>query len=138
MIIEYRQANRVIKVDSSLPFVFECIQDTGPSSGASCPHCGAEGRYIYNWFEFGERRAAMAGCYEALTGRIKKGDKDRVMELISKKQSRNKPLNGWERSILRMEQFKADGKFPSEWCDQKINETLSQRKQYLAKSGKSW
>jgi hypothetical protein len=138
MIIEYASANKVIKVDSTLPFVWECINDTGPESGATCPHCGAEGRYIYNWFEFGERRAAMAGCFEAMTGRIKKCDKTRVMLLIAKKQSRNKPLNGWERSILRMEQFKSAGKYPAEWCDQKISETLSQRKSFLAKSGKSW
>jgi hypothetical protein len=122
---------KYIKIDPSNPFEFLGIQDGGEH--ASCPHCGAEGRWIYHWLEYGETRAAMAGCYEMATGKIKKGDLEKVHVLIAQKLSKKKPLNGWERGILRLEQFKADAKYPPEWCDQKINEILSQRKIYLAK-----
>lgn len=120
-------------INSSLPFFFVGVDDTGPESGARCPHCGAEGRYIYRWTEFGQPHAAMAGCFEMLTGKIKKGDYEEVMIGIAKKQAKNKPLNGWEKTIVRMNQFKAGGKYSEEWCNQKITEALSQRKVYLAR-----
>lgn len=43
----------------------ENLQDTGEDSGARCPHCGAEGRYIY-WFrcEDGKLHGAMKGCFK--------------------------------------------------------------------------
>lgn len=41
------------------------VTDAGPGGGATCPHCGAEGRYV-NWFlcDDGKKRGAMAGCFE--------------------------------------------------------------------------
>lgn len=40
--------------------------DGGPSDGrgsATCPHCGASGRYVHSFeCEDGSRRAAMSGC----------------------------------------------------------------------------
>jgi hypothetical protein len=119
-------------IDHKMAFQFLGVHDTGPDSGAHCPHCGAEGRYIYNWAEYGEVRAAMAGCYQMLTGKIVKGDYEKVMEGIAVKLSRNKPLNGWEKTIIRMEDFKSAGKYPVEWCDQKIREALRDRKGYIA------
>lgn len=114
-------------------FQFIGIEDTGTASGACCPHCGAEGRYIYKFKIDGVPRGAMAGCYKALTGRLEKGDDVRVYELMAEKQARNKPLNGWEKSLLRLESFR--GKYPDEWIDQKIRETLQHRKAFLSKKG---
>jgi len=41
------------------------VDDCGPleDGGGNCPHCGAQGRYIYNFItEDGERHGAMKGC----------------------------------------------------------------------------
>lgn len=126
---------REIILDETKPFIFLWVQDTGPESGARCPHCGADGRYIYHWMESGKHRAAMAGCYSALTGKIKKDEVVKFLESINLKNSRNKPLNGWEKNALRLQDFSLAGKFPPDWCLQKISEIVSQRKQYLANKG---
>lgn len=137
-LIEVVVGQKVIRVDPASPFEFIGIDDTGVESGATCPHCGAEGRYIYNWIEHGRPHAAMAGCFAALTGRVKKGDYEKVMIGIAKKQATRKPINGWEKTILRMNEFKSTGKYPDDWCNQKIHEVLSQRKAFLSQRGYSW
>lgn len=109
-------------------FKFLGVEDCGATS---CPHCGAEGRYIYTWEEDGIPRAAMAGCYKALTGHINKDDKQLYFELLSEKQAKNKPLNGWDKNIIRLLQYKSDNTYPKEWCDKKINDVLSERQIYL-------
>ena len=45
-------------LDSKLAFQFIGIEDCG---SCSCPHCGAEGRYIYTWAEFGVAKSAKIG-----------------------------------------------------------------------------
>lgn len=111
-------------------FKFIAIQDGG--TGASCPHCGAEGRWIYTWEQDGVTRSAMAGCYKALTGQLSKGDDTRYFELLAEKQAKGKPLNGWDTNVLRLQKFMQDGKYAKDWCEMKIREVLRQRKQYLA------
>lgn len=74
----------------------------------------------------------MAGCYKALTGQLSKGDEDRYFELLAEKQAKGKKLNGFDTSVMRLQTFAQEGKYPKDWCDMKIRETLRQRKQYLA------
>ena len=112
-------------------FRFIGVDDTGPESGARCPHCGAEGRYIYHWEENGEHRAAMAGCYKVLTGHLKKGDFDEYFQLLSEKQAKGKKLNSWDQSVIRLLKFRESGKYPVEWCDRKITETIKERARWL-------
>lgn len=58
-----------IKASAKLPAIIAIVgvHDGGPMDGgfgsAQCPHCGAEGRYVYTFIcEDGKRRGAMAGC----------------------------------------------------------------------------
>lgn len=122
-------------MNAAIEFHFLYIEDHGPCDdgrgSAICPHCGAEGRYIYHWTENSEHRAAMAGCYKALTGHLRKGEYEHYMELLSEKQAKNKQLNGWDKSIIRLLDFKKTGKYPAEWCDQKISEQLIDRRKFL-------
>ena len=111
-------------------FKFIGITDYGATS---CPHCGAEGRYIYTWEVDGKTASAMAGCYKALTGKLEKGEDIRYFELLAEKQAKNKPLNGWDKNILRLQGYLTEGKYSPEWINQKIYEVLSERKKFLAK-----
>ena len=111
-------------------FKFIEIKDCGSTS---CPHCGAEGRYIYTWEQDGVVKSAMAGCYKALTGKLEKGEDTRYFELLAEKQAKNKPLNGWDKNILRLQGFLAEGKYTSDWVNAKIAEVLRERKMFLAK-----
>lgn len=122
-----------VKINPSLPFQFIGVDDTGPESGACCPHCGADGRYIYQWYEYGVKRAAMAGCYAGLTGLIKKSDVDKHIERIAVKQSRKKTLNGWDKTIVRMLDYKstnANDAGKVSWAEMKIQQAVSESKQY--------
>lgn len=110
-------------------FEFIGVKDCGATS---CPHCGSEGRYIYEWIQDGKKMAAMAGCFKQLTGALAKSDIDRYFISLSEKQAKNKPLNGWDKTIIRMQEFKATGKYSAEWCDQKIMTALSERQGFLA------
>lgn len=109
-------------------FKFIGVKDYG---SAVCPHCGSEGRYIYTWEEDGVLHAAMAGCYKSLTGNIEKSDKDRYFEILAEKQAKNKPLNGWDKRIISLLKSLESGKASESWVQQKIHETLSERKVYL-------
>ena len=117
-------------IDKNHTFKFIGVTDCGETC---CPHCGADGRYVYTWEMDGVEFSAMAGCFKALTGRMCKDDEARYWILLAEKQVKNKPLNGWDKSILRMLEFKQSGKYPAEWCDQKIKETLRDRQFYLSK-----
>jgi hypothetical protein len=114
----------------STSFKFLGVDDCGETC---CPHCGAEGRYIYSWEQDGVVKSAMAGCFEALTGRLSKDSAARYWVLLAEKQAKKKPLNGWDKSVLRLLAFKESGKYPAEWCDRKIRETLTSRQAFLAK-----
>lgn len=105
----------------------------GIEEGSLCPHCGADGKYIYTWEEDGVSHSAMAGCYKSLTGMLEKGEDERYFEKLAEKRIKGKDLTGWDKSIARLLQFKQDGKYPAEWCDEKIRQQLSERKQYLSK-----
>lgn len=111
-------------------FKFIGIKDYGSTS---CPHCGAEGRYIYTWQEDGVIKSAMAGCYKALTVKLEKGDDVRYFELLAEKQVKNKPLNGFDKSIIRLQGFLAEGKYSDDWVNRKILEVLKERKMFLSK-----
>ena len=111
-------------------FEFLGVKDCGH---ATCPHCGAEGRYIYTWSENGVVRSAMAGCYKALTGKLEKGEDARYFELLAEKQAKGKALNGWDKAIIRLNSYLSEGKYSKNWIDQKINDVLRERKMYLAK-----
>ena len=111
-------------------FEFIGVRDYGETC---CPHCGAEGRYIYEWKENGVVKSAMSGCYRALTGHLNKGEKEKYFELLFEKIAKGKKLNGWDKSVRRLLDYKLAGKYPESWCDEKINEVLRDRKSYLSK-----
>lgn len=59
-------APRSASIYSDLPRIVAVldVQDYGEGAAASCPHCGAEGRYIYTFqCEDGTTRGAMRGCF---------------------------------------------------------------------------
>lgn len=124
------------KIDPSKAFQFLEVVDCG---SACCPHCGAEGRYIYHWAEHGVVKAAMAGCYSALTGKLKKDDYTSFMETLSRKQASGKPLNGWQKTVLRMQDYiqknsSDEGKV--NWATSKIADAIADQKRFAFQKGR--
>ena len=125
---------KLTRIDPSLPFQFLGVEDTGPADcgrfNGSCPHCGAEGRYIYHWSEYGKHRAAMVFCYKMLTGKVDKDDETQFMEILSRKLAQGKPLNGWQKTVLRMYAFIEQEKYSFEWCRNNIIEAIAASRRY--------
>lgn len=126
----YRNNKKPEAKDMKATFKFIGVKDCGETN---CPHCGAMGRYIYEWEEDGVSHAAMAGCYQKLTKGIQKDEKQRYFEILYEKQAKNKPLNGWDKSVILLLSFKKSGNYPAEWCDNKIDGVLSERHSFLNK-----
>lgn len=125
--------DRRISIDASKPYQFIEIRDCGETC---CPHCGADGRYIYKWAEYGKERAAMAGCFKALTGHIKMSDVDKYIQRVSEKQAKGKPLNGWDNTVIRMLDYMnkhADDAAKRTWAHGKIWQAVSESIAYKYK-----
>jgi len=108
----------------------ERIEDTGPDSGASCPHCGADGRYI-TWFrtEDGVLRGAMRGCY-SLFPQSKYAA--RTAAILSKERNGHK-LASWDRAILdAIRALPTDGEAK---VDALIREADLARHNWMARAG---
>lgn len=41
---------------------YDHVDDSGEYGNATCPHCGAKGRYVHHFLTDEGPRAAMAGC----------------------------------------------------------------------------
>ena len=126
-------------IDSSKEFQFIEVNDTGADSGACCPHCGANGRYIYVWAEFGITHAAMAGCYAALTGKIKMNDVDSFIQRLSMKVAKNKSLNGWDKTVIRMQEYiqkNSGDEGKVNWANSKIFEAVRECKSFAFGKGR--
>lgn len=111
-------------------FKFLGIEDFGETC---CPHCGADGRYIYSYSIDGVVYGAMAGCYKRETAKYQKTDKVKYMETLADKQVKSKPLTGWDKNIIRLQGYLAEGKYDASWVERKIDEVLEHRRQYFLK-----
>lgn len=123
-------------LDPTKPFQFIKVDDYGSpyeGGGTCCPHCGADGRYIYWWAEYGVIRGAMAGCYKALTGQIKKTDVDQFLERLNEKVVKGKPLSGFYKTVASMQKYivnNAADPGKVNWANTKIAQAVSDSKRY--------
>lgn len=132
---------------ANLPSILAVLNviDGGPCDGqmtATCPHCGAEGRYIIEFLcDDGSRRGAMKGCFQLF-----KGSNTRTAKLVQEAFARNraaldarpvKPLASWWRDMLvEVEDFRVNGsaeEFPE--LSRRIFEIEDRRQAWLKKNG---
>lgn len=90
-----------------LPKVFfvESIADHGPCEGgvgsALCPHCGAEGRYVYHFLcEDGSSHAAMKGCFGHFPKHQFAAISLRLLEKEREYAAKGWKLPSWDQDIL--------------------------------------
>src|ERR1041384_229731 len=88
---------------ATLPRIIRFVErtDSGEFGAAQCPHCGADGRYVY-WFvtEDGERRGAMAGCIRLFpVSKIAK-EHHAIMERRADRESKGWKLASWDTAKL--------------------------------------
>jgi hypothetical protein len=93
-----------MNIYANLPEVIEilALEDAGEGGAASCPHCGAIGRYIV-WFQAsdGELHGAMRGCFKHFP---KSKYLARMTELMDKerqfKAKKGWKLASWDQDVM--------------------------------------
>jgi len=108
-----------IKPSSALPAVLAItgVDDGGPCSEGygsnTCPHCGAEGRYIIRFLcEDGAERGAMKGCFQLFPG-----SSTRTAKLVQEAYEREraatekkaKLASWWADMLAEVAEFRAHG-----------------------------
>lgn len=89
--------------DPHLPRVIEVLEviDCGPGPSVSCPHCGADGRYITRFrCDDGTTRGAMSGCFKLFPAHrfCLRVDEIKRREIEAERQGRR--LASWDQAIL--------------------------------------
>lgn len=100
-----------IKPTATLPrivAVLDCI-DHGPCDPeptATCPHCGADGRYVYHFLcEDGTTRGAMKGCIQLFPRTAASYECEKALAKFNNKKAH---VSKWDERVLKaLEQFRA-------------------------------
>lgn len=89
---------------------FDGCDDSGEYGNATCPHCGAKGRYVYRFrCEDGVERGAMAGCIQLFPVASIAREHQRIIERQSDRAKRGGKLAGWDEAKLAAIQSFYDG-----------------------------
>lgn len=134
---------RKLKASSTLPKIiyFIGLNDHGPCEGghgsAICPHCGAEGRYVWSFIcEDGTTRGAMRGCVQLFPKHLFAVESLRILQKEQEYRAQ-KPtpwnLPSWDLKIKEaIEQF-AQGEI-QEWEAEAIVKSEKSRAQNYRKN----
>lgn len=106
------------------------VRDSGEFGNANCAHCGALGRYEYDFIgDDGRTHSAMAGCIQRFpVSRVAKAHK-----AILDKQKTGKKLNGWDTKILEAVSEAINGTMTVPAAEAAIATQEASRRQWMAK-----
>lgn len=125
---------------TALPEIIQFLgtYDSGEYGNATCPHCGAEGRYVTSFVcADGKQRGAMAGCIQLYPVSPLAREHALVMGKISKAEraGREPKLNGWDTAILAACEDCYAGKIEVADALRIIADQKRSRNNWLAKKG---
>lgn len=142
-----------IKPTVTLPEIVAIVgmKDFGPSDGegsTNCPHCGANGRYVWYFIcADGSRRGAMRGCLKlfhqsAETSRYSKLIQE-AFDRQAKAKEEGKNLASWWREMVEAAEEFGNGKLPDHDAIQaatlRLHQTVAnaegKRQDWLNKNG---
>lgn len=128
-----------IKPTTKLPKIVALLgcTDHGPCdpvATASCPHCGADGRYVYHFLcEDGNTRGAMAGCLKLFPRHPLVGKVEAVFTKARRYDQEGWNLPSWDQDILNACDSLRDGKIDFGRWEQVVQIAFRQRNTYLDK-----
>lgn len=71
--------------------------DAGEFGAATCPHCGADGRYVIHFVcEGGIERAAMAGCFKLFPKSALADESLKILERKADREKQGRSLASWD------------------------------------------
>lgn len=112
------------------------LEDAGEGGAASCPHCGAIGRYIY-WFACsdGTQRGAMKGCFSHFP---KHPFADRHAQVLAKQKSNAKKgwsLASWDAKVMQAIEEFGEGRITEWQAKDIIRQADSDKKAWMKQKG---
>lgn len=76
---------------------FVGVHDSGEFGNATCPHCGADGRYVWTFItEDGVQRGAMAGCIQKFPVSKLADEHKRIIDRQRQRQAKGQSLASWD------------------------------------------
>jgi len=113
---------------------FLSISDAGEFGAASCPHCGAAGRYVYKFVcSDGVERGAMAGCIKKFPMHFLAREHQRIIDKQTDYQKKGWNLPSWDLAILDLIEKRISGAIN----DKKARAGLNYQKERMVKHGKN-
>lgn len=133
---EKERARAASSIYANLPKIVAVlgIQDNGPCEGgasAICPHCGAEGRYVYSFLcDDGTRRGAMRGCFSKFPRHRFAVESARILDKEADYKKKGWSLPTWDRDMLDAILKFADGVLPEAEAEAAIRAAKTRRDAY--------
>lgn len=123
---------------ADLPRVVEILdlKDYGEYGAVSCPHCGAQGRYIYFFTtDNGQSYGAMKGCFRKFP---KSPYADRMAKLLGKEKefkAKKWKLASWDQDSINAIRAYGEGKILQKDLDRILAESDRAKYLYMKKKG---
>lgn len=116
---------------------FEGVSDSGEYGGATCPHCGADGRYVWTFItEDGERRGAMAGCIQKFPVSKLAEEHKRIIERSKDRAKNGQKLASWDIAKLAAIEAVRDGELTADQALLVVQSENAKRKQWMDRNKK--
>lgn len=129
-----------IKATSTLPSIVAFIEthDSGEYGNATCPHCGAEGRYVHTFIcDDGTRRGAMSGCINLF--RVSKDWATKLCMEAFKRQrdakDQDRRLATWWQEMIEACGKLGEGTISVEEWRSLVGQAENRRQQWLSNNG---
>lgn len=124
--------------EAGLPRIvrFEGRTDAGEFGATSCPHCGADGRYVW-WFtcEDGSRRGAMSGCVKRFPVSKLAEEHQRIIERAKERERDGRALASWDLEKLDAIDQVSAGTLDIDAALSRVREANRRREDWLKRKG---
>ncbi len=121
---------------SDLPAIikFDYITDAGAYGDATCPHCGAKGRYTYHFTTTdGAHLAAMRGCLEKFPQHSLARKHRALIEKAAEYTEKGWVLATWDNEMIAAIEAFAAGELSERDAKRTVESAERRRGQYLQK-----
>ncbi len=91
------------KTTQTLPRIIAMISktDAGEFGATTCPHCGADGRYVWTFLcDDGTTRGAMAGCLQRFPKSRLVDEHKKIIERAAEREQAGRSLASWDENKL--------------------------------------
>lgn len=111
--------------------------DSGEYGNATCPHCGADGRYVWTFrCDDGTKRGAMAGCIKLFPRSALVDEHQRLLERAADRKAKGWQLASWDQAKLEAIEQVANGKVGEAEAVLVVKAENAKRDTWLAKRGR--